>query len=167
MIALLVAAVAIIVIKTAVLESFRASGVLPDFFLALVFYASVFLGPSRALVAGAAVGFVTQLETTVSWGLLPVAYGGAGWLSAMGWRHVLRQSGVAELVFLSLLAFLANAVALLSDLGLDRRLGQALLVLALPNALATGLAAPVANAVVKRYVTPRLRGVMPRVPRRR
>jgi hypothetical protein len=167
MIAVLLASVALLAVKTALLESVRVSGVLPDFFLALVFYASVFLGPSRALVTGAAVGFVCQLETTVSWGLLPAAYGGAGWLSAMGWRHVLRQSGLAELVFLSLLAFVANAVVLVSDLGLERPLAEAILILAIPNALATGLAAPVANAAVKRYVTPRLRGVMPRVPRRR
>ncbi|MFN0150685.1 MAG: hypothetical protein ACKVU1_08240 [bacterium] len=166
MIVVAVLAILLVVLKTAVLESVRVAGVLPDPLLILTVYASRFFEPRRALIAGALVGSLAGLASAASWSLYPALYASAGWVAAHAWRQSLRASVAVEFVFFLPLALCVNAAILVADFGLGWRFARALVVMAVPNAIATAVAGPLLFAALKKHLKPILGGPSPRVARR-
>lgn len=152
MIVVALCAYSLVLLKTAILESVRVAGVLPDELLILTVYASRFFAPRRALAAGALIGSLAALASAASWSIYPALYAAAGWLASHGWRQSLRASVAVEFVFLLPLALLVNACVLAADFGLGVRFARALGVLGVPNAAATAVLGPLLFAVLKRYV---------------
>ncbi len=166
MIVVALCAISLVIVKTAVLESIRVAGVLPDVLLILVVYASRFFEPRRALVAGAVVGALAGLASAASWSIYPALYASAGWVAAHAWRQSLRASGAVEFIFLLPLALSINAAILVADFGLGGRFVRAVAVLAVPNAVATAVAGPLLFAAMKKQLKPIMGGPSPRVARR-
>lgn len=160
-------AVGLVVLKTTVLETLRVWGVFPDLFLALVAYASLFLGPARGLAAGALVGTLVELATAERTGLYPALYGVAGWLAGLGWERMIRRSPVTELLFLATLGFLVDTVLLAAQRGFAHGVPLAVATLVLPSALATGVAGPLLTAAAGRFFLPLHVGIPARVHGRR
>ena len=167
MIVIVALAALLITIQTALLESVRVAGILPDLLLILAVYASRFLTPQRAAVAGAIIGCLAALTARSEWSILPALYAVAGWLAALGWRQFLRASGPIEIAFLLPLGLLVNIVVLVFEYGLGARFLRAAVATALPNAAATAVAGPLAFAVLKKRLHPLIGGSRQSVPRRR
>jgi hypothetical protein len=157
----------LITIQTTLLETVRVAGILPDVLLILAVYASRFLSPQRAALAGAIIGSLAALTARVEWSILPALYAIAGWLASQGWRQFLRASGPIEIAFLLPLGFLVNVVILVFEYGLGARFLRAAVATALPNAAATAIAGPLAFAAVKKRLHPLIGGSRPRAARRR
>lgn len=160
-------ALGLVVVKTTVLESIRIGGILPDPFLALVVYASLFRGPLGGLVSGAAVGVVVELASTEGRGIYPALYGVIGWLAGVAWERVIRRSATSEFLFLAGLGFVVDLFLLVRDGGVGAGLPIALLTVVIPSAIATGLAGPIAFAAAGRQFLPLHAGSSPRVRGRR
>ena len=157
----------LITIQTAFLEAVRVAGILPDVLLILTVYASRFLSPQRAALAGAIIGSLLALTSHAEWSVLPALYAVAGWLAALGWRQFLRASGPIEIVFLLPLGLLVNTVVLVFEYGLGARFLRAAFASALPNAAATAVAGPLAFAALKKRLHPLIGGSRQSVSRRR
>jgi hypothetical protein len=164
--AALVCAALLVVLETAALESLRVAGVLPDLLLILTVYSSLFFPPPRALVAGAVVGSLAALASPSAWSLYPALYGAAGWLASHGWRQFLRASPAIEAAFLLPLGLFVNAAILATEYGATARLGRAVAVSALPNALATAAIGPLAFGLIRKRLPSPTGGLRERVSRR-
>ena len=162
-----VIAVGLVVLKTTILEILRAGGVLPDLFLALVVYASLFLGPTRGLSAGAIVGTLVELATAERTGLYPALYGVAGWVAGLGWERMIRRSAATEFLFLAALGFLVDTILLAKDGGFAHGVPLAMATVVVPSALATGVAGPLLTAAAGRFFLPLYVGIPSRVQGRR
>jgi hypothetical protein len=157
----------LITIQTALLESIRVAGILPDVLLILAVYASRFLSPQRAALAGAVIGSLAALTARAEWSVLPALYAIAGWLASHGWRQFLRASGPIEIVFLLPLGFFVNIVILVFEYGFGARFLRATVAAALPNAAATAVAGPLAFAALKKRLHSLMGGSRQSVSRRR
>ena len=163
----LVAAV-LVVVKTTVLEAFRIAGVLPDLFLVLVVYVSLFRGPKGGLAVGALVGFLIALASPVGASAsYPVVYGVGGWLAGIAWGPIMRRSFATEFLILLLLGVLIDALLLARDVGLSRALLLSIPVLVIPSALATALVGPFLFAGAARLLETLRLGALLRVRERR
>lgn len=162
---LILAAALLVVLQTALLELVRFHGVLPDLFLGLVVYASLYLGPSRSLVLGAAVGALNEMASPAAWGALPLLYGAAGWLSAKGWRRFLQEGPLTEALFLLFWGAVINGTLLLFEYGARGSAVRAFALCGLPNAAATALCAPLLYTLIRRKLLRRLGGLAYRAQR--
>lgn len=166
MIAVALCATLLVIVQTALLESVRIAGVLPDLSLILTVYASRFFAPGRALLAGALVGSLVALASHSSWSIYPALYASAAWVAAHGWRQSLRASAAVEFLFLLPLALLVNAFVLAAEFGFDGRFARAIAVLGVPNAAATAIAGPLLYAALRKHLKPFVGGSPARVARR-
>jgi hypothetical protein len=158
-------AIAIILLKTALLESARAGGVFPDPVLALAVYAGFATDPRRALARGALAGGLVALLSPDAWSLWPALYGGAAWLASSARWQFLRANALLEIAFLLPLAFAVNGVALFAEYGFGARWLRALAYAALPNAVATAVVAPLVVAIANSLLPRRAGGWLHRAAR--
>ncbi len=154
MILVAVLAVVLAVLKTTLLESFRFGGILPDLFLALAVYSSLYLGPRGGLIAGGIVGTVVELASAERSGIYPALYGLVGWVAGLAWERTMRRSAATEFLFLGALGFVVDSILLARDGGFAHGLPVALLTLILPSAIATGIAGPLASSIPGRLFLP-------------
>lgn len=160
--------VLLVVIKTALFEAFRIGGILPDVFLALVVYASLFRGPKGGLAAGALIGLLVGLASPADRGAVyPIIYGIGGWVAGVAWGPIMRRSFATEFLILLALGALIDTIVLVEEAGVTRALLLSVPVLVLPSAIATAFAGPLLFAGTSRLLETLRLGAFLRVRERR
>jgi hypothetical protein len=148
-----IAAAAILVVKTTLLEGLRVAGILPDLFLALVGYAALYRGRTGGLLTGALVGSLIALASPVERApVYPLVYGIAGWLAGVAWGPIMRRSFASEFLILLALGFAVDAFLLAREIGLSHGLLLSIPLLVIPSALATALTGPLLFAAIRRVL---------------
>jgi hypothetical protein len=161
-------AAVLLVVKTTLLEAFRVGGVLPDVFLVLVVYASLFRGPRGGLVAGGLAGFLVALASpSEKAATYPLIYGLGGWFAGIAWGPIMRRSFPTEFLILLLLGALVDTIFLIEEAGMSRSLFWGVPIIVLPSAIATALTGPLLFAGMARVLESMRLGAFLRVRERR